>query len=75
MKLNVEHEVIRRANVNFLDQFSEVNIRRTLISVGIGLINPAVGGMFAMAFLTYFMQAVSANIRCLSGDIYDVLRC
>lgn len=64
MKLNVEHEAIRCVDVNFLDQFNRANIRRTLISVGVGLINPAVGGMFAMAFMTYFMQVVNSTIQC-----------
>lgn len=59
MKLNVEHEIMNRANVRFLDQFTRRHIRRTLISVGVGVINPAVAGMFAMAFMTYFMQVVS----------------
>lgn len=56
--MNVEQEIANRANVRFIDQFSKQHVRRTLISVGVGVINPAVAGMFAMAFMTYFMQMV-----------------
>ncbi|KAJ5814940.1 hypothetical protein N7474_006717 [Penicillium riverlandense] len=61
MKLNVEREISDRANVNFLDPFSRRHIRRTLISVGVGLVNPAVAGMFIMAFMTYFLEMVGVE--------------
>lgn len=61
MKLNVEQEMSTHSNVNWMDQFSKQHIRRTLVSVGVGLVNPAVAGMFAMAFMTYFMQVVGVN--------------
>lgn len=59
MRLNVQHEIQNQANVHFYDMFNKQNIRRTLISCGVGLINPGVGGMFAMTFLTYFFAVVS----------------
>lgn len=59
MRLNVEREISSRGNVHFLDPFRRRHIRRTLISVGVGLVNPALAGMFIVAFMTYFMQVVS----------------
>lgn len=62
MKLNVERELSNKNNKLFLEQFSKRHIRRTTISVGVGLINPAVGGMFVMAFMTYFLKMVSFRL-------------
>ncbi|GAD92005.1 major facilitator superfamily protein [Paecilomyces variotii No. 5] len=61
MKLNVEHEIMNRSNVRFTDQFTKKHIRRTLVSVGVGMVNPAVAGMFMMAFMTYFMQVAGVE--------------
>ncbi|KAJ5817053.1 hypothetical protein N7447_009286 [Penicillium robsamsonii] len=61
MRLNVERELGSDTKAVFFQQFSKRHLRRTLISIGIGCVNPAVGGMFVMAFTTYFMKTVGVE--------------
>lgn len=43
----------------FFELFRGPNLRRTMIAVGVGTANAGVGGMFILAFGTYFFQVVS----------------
>ncbi|KAJ5210158.1 hypothetical protein N7491_009966 [Penicillium cf. griseofulvum] len=62
MRINVELELSSDSKAAFFEQFNKRHLRRTMISIGAGLMNPAVGGMFVMAFTTYFMKAVSTQL-------------
>ncbi|OQU93778.1 hypothetical protein CLAIMM_00250 [Cladophialophora immunda] len=61
MKLNAMHEIENQSSILLFDMLRSRNIRRSLISCGIGLINPAMGGMFVMAFATYFFTVVGVE--------------
>jgi SP family sugar:H+ symporter-like MFS transporter len=61
MKLNTQHEFEVRNSVSFLDMFRGVNLRRTLIVVGVGVTNAGVGAMFILAFGTYFLKVVGVS--------------
>ncbi|KAJ5371958.1 hypothetical protein N7517_003964 [Penicillium concentricum] len=61
MRINIEHELSSDSRAAFFQQFSKRHRRRTMISICIGFMNPAVGGMFVVAFGTYFMQTVGVK--------------
>ncbi|KAK3380817.1 sugar porter family MFS transporter, partial [Podospora didyma] len=56
MRLNALHELESQSAWLFLDIFRGTNLRRTLLCIGVGLINPAIGAMFVIAFGTYFFK-------------------
>lgn len=61
MKINAEHELENQSYLLFFDLFNKKNRRRTAISIGVGIINAAVGGMFLLAFGTYLYTVVSIS--------------
>lgn len=58
MRLNALHDLERQSPWLMLDLLRGTNLRRTLLSVGVGLVNPGIGAMFVLAFGTYFLEVV-----------------
>ncbi|KAM7212209.1 general substrate transporter [Rhypophila decipiens] len=58
MRLNALHDIESQSLWLALDLFRGTNLRRTIICVGIGCINPGIGAMFILAFGTYFFKMV-----------------
>jgi len=58
MRLNALHDLESQSIWLALDLFRGTNLRRTLLCVGIGCINPGIGAMFILAFGTYFFKMV-----------------
>ncbi|KAK4155413.1 general substrate transporter [Chaetomidium leptoderma] len=61
MRLNALHDLEVQSPWLVLDLFRGTNLRRTVISVGVGLINPGTGAMFVLAFGTYFFAVVGVH--------------
>ncbi|KAK1752331.1 general substrate transporter [Echria macrotheca] len=61
MRLNALHDLEGQSPWLVLDLFRAKNLRRTLTSVGVGLINPGTGAMFVLAFGTYFYKVVGVS--------------
>ena len=58
MRLNALHDLEVQSKWLVLDLFRGTNLRRTFLSVSVGLINPGTGAMFVLAFGTYFFKVV-----------------
>ena len=58
MRLNALRDLENQSKWLVLDLFRGTNLRRTLLSVGVGLINPGTGAMFVLAFNTYFFKVL-----------------
>ncbi|KAK4442235.1 general substrate transporter [Podospora aff. communis PSN243] len=58
MRLNAQHDLETQSLWLVLDLFKGTNLRRTILCVGIGCINPGIGAMFILAFGTYFFKMV-----------------
>ncbi|KAK3689085.1 general substrate transporter [Podospora appendiculata] len=58
MRLNALHDIENQSSWLVLDLFRGTNLRRTLLCIGVGLINPGIGAMFVIAFGTYFFVVV-----------------
>lgn len=67
MKLNAQHELESQSWLLVSDLLNMKNRRRTLISIGVGIINAAVGGMFLLAFGTYLYSVVSLLLSSEGG--------
>lgn len=61
MRLNALHDIESQSSWLVLDLLRGTNLRRTLLCVGVGLINPGIGAMFVIAFGTYFMQVIGVS--------------
>ncbi|KAK0648090.1 general substrate transporter [Cercophora newfieldiana] len=58
MRLNALHDLENQSLWLALDLFCGTNLRRTIVCLGIGCINPGIGAMFILAFGTYFFKMV-----------------
>jgi hypothetical protein len=61
MRLNALHDLECQSSFIYLDFFRGSNLRRTLLSTGIGLVNPGIGAMFVLAFGTYFLAVTGVE--------------
>ncbi|KAH8904649.1 sugar porter family MFS transporter [Coniochaeta sp. PMI_546] len=58
MRLNALHDLEMQSKWLILDLFRGTNLRRTLLCVGVGLVNAGIGAMFVLAFGTYFFKVI-----------------
>ncbi|KAK1763774.1 sugar porter family MFS transporter [Phialemonium atrogriseum] len=61
MRLNALHDLELQSKWLVLDLLRGTNLRRTLLCVGVGLINAGIGAMFVLAFGTYFFKVIGVT--------------
>jgi len=61
MRLNALHDLEMQSKWLVFDLLRGTNLRRTMLCLGVGLINAGIGAMFVLAFGTYFFKVTGVT--------------